>query len=83
MSVSGYFGPKRAEDLRLKEGDVAGAGDSEVLNGRFSVEEAQARAAQRVVRKGEKYGCVGNYDPVLRAHCRLDPARTQTTRGEG
>ena len=24
------------------------------------------------VRNGEGYGSVGDYDPVLRAHCRLD-----------
>ena len=77
MSIAGYFGP-RSEDLRLKAGDVPAAdtpgleGDAEVLNGRFSVEEARARAAGKVALGGERYGSVGEYDPVLRAHCRLD-----------
>ena len=72
MSVAGYLGPKKADDLRLNGGDVSASVEAEVLNGRSSVEDAQARAAQRVVRRGNSYGCVEQYDPVLRAHCRLD-----------
>lgn len=76
MSVTG-LGPK-PKDLRLKAGDVPASevpglqGDADVLNGHFSVEEAQARAAMRVARRGEMYGSVTQYDPVLRSHCRLD-----------
>ena len=77
MSVMGYFAPVAGE-LRLKDGDLSVtnlpglSGQAEVLNGRFSVEQALARAAVRGARAGERYGTVGNYDPVLRAHCRLD-----------
>ena len=76
MSVSGLG--RNPKDLRLKAGDVPASevpglqGEADVLNGHFSVEEAQARAAQRVARRGEMYGSVAHYDPVLRAHCRLD-----------
>jgi hypothetical protein len=71
-----------AGDLRLNAGDVPALefpgleGQAEVLQGRFSVEEAQARAAVRGARRGERYGSVGDYDPVLRAHCRLDEEAT-------
>jgi hypothetical protein len=77
MSVVGYLGPVTG-DLRLRAGDVRTLelpglpGEAEVLQGRFSVEEAQARAAVRGARIGKRYGSVGDYDPVLRAHCRLD-----------
>jgi hypothetical protein len=77
MSIAGYFGV-RSENLRLKAGDVPASdvpgvqGGAEVLSGRLSVEEAQARAAQKGVRSGEWYGSVEDYDPVLRAHCRLE-----------
>jgi hypothetical protein len=77
MSVVGYLGPLTG-DLRLGAGDVPTPDvpglqlEAEVLQGRFSVEEAQARAAARGARRGERYGSVGDYDPVLRAHCRLD-----------
>jgi hypothetical protein len=77
MSVVGYLAPL-TQDLRLTAGDARtpdgpGAGvEAEVLNGRFSVEEAQARAAAKGARVWERYGTVGDYDAVLRAHCRLD-----------
>jgi hypothetical protein len=75
MSVVGYLGPLTG-GLRLKAGDVPTRDapglqrEGEVLQGRFSVEEA--RAAVRGARLGMRYGSVGDYDPVLRAHCRLD-----------
>jgi hypothetical protein len=60
-------------DGDVRTPDMPGlSGQAEVVNGRFSVEAAQARAAVRGVRAGERYGLVGDYDPVLRAHCRLD-----------
>jgi hypothetical protein len=77
MSIMGYFAPVAGE-LRLKDGDVPVtnlpglSGQPEVLNGRLSLEQALARAAVRGARVGERYGSVGGYDPVLRAHCRLD-----------
>ena len=40
--------------------------------GGFRWRRLQARAAVRGARAGERYGSVGDYDPVLRAHCRLD-----------
>ena len=72
MSVDGYLGAKRGE-LRLKGGDVpADRVEGEVLEGALSVEEAQAKVVRRVWRAGERYKSVADYDPVLRAHCRLD-----------
>lgn len=62
MGITGYFGPA---DLRVKAGDLL-KGVTEVMDGRLPVEEA-AGVPQR-----EGYGTVGDYDPVLRAHCRLD-----------
>ena len=76
MSIAGYFG-SGAEDLVLKAGDVL-EGVAEISNGglpvasRSRAEEAQARAALKGMRRGERYDSVRDYDPVLRAHCRLD-----------
>jgi hypothetical protein len=55
MSIDGYFGPKRGE-LRLKAGAVRG--DGPVLEGRVSVEDAQAIAARREVRDGKGYALI-------------------------
>ena len=55
--------------MRLKAGDVA-KGVIEVATG-LPLEEAQAWAVV-LARVGERYESVGDYDPVLRAHCRLD-----------
>jgi hypothetical protein len=72
MSIAGYFAStSRAADLRLKAGDVA-KGVAEVASGAVLIEDTQARAALSGVRRGELHESVGNYDPVLRAHCRLD-----------
>jgi hypothetical protein len=76
MSILGYFGPARG-DLRLKPEDIAGQGLSaipdqpDVSLQPLSADDILAQAA-RGVRPGERYGGVEEYDPVLRAHCRLD-----------
>ncbi len=74
MSIAGYFGHGQL-DLRVKAGELskgvtAGitAGVAEVSNGRLPVEEAKALPPFAE----KRYGSVGDYDPVLRAHCRLD-----------
>jgi hypothetical protein len=68
-----YFGGNSGE-LRL-EGEVGFASDGAVLTGKKSVELAraleEARAAALAVRRGEEFARVEDYDPVLRAHCRL------------
>ena len=62
MSIAGYFGPV---DLRVKAGDLLKAVTGN-MDGPLQVEGA-AEMPQR-----EGYATVGDYDPVLRAHCRLD-----------
>jgi len=75
MSIAGYFGSNA--DLRLKERDLA-KGVAEISNDGLPVplgseaDKTQDREALRGVRRGERYESVGDYDPVLRAHCRLD-----------
>jgi hypothetical protein len=74
MSVAGYLG-KKAGELRLEAGDVpAGVVGGAVLEGKLSVEEAQAVAVRRGrrARPVGAYQRVAEYDPVLRSHCRLD-----------
>jgi hypothetical protein len=70
MSVRSHLG-RDEKVLRLPE--MAVAGDGPVLSGVLSVEEAQLAAARKSLRRGEqRYGNVGEYDPVLRSHCRVD-----------
>jgi hypothetical protein len=76
MSIAGYFG-SGAEDSQLKAGDVL-EGVADISNAALPLascsraEEAQAQSALKAVRRGERYESLGDYDPVLRAHCRLD-----------
>jgi hypothetical protein len=65
MDIAMYFGSGPG-DLRVKAGDLSRA-VSELRDGRRTVEQAQQQELP-----GERYGFVGTYDPVLRAHCRLD-----------
>jgi hypothetical protein len=65
------FGPEKKE-LRVPEDDPLVRSDGAVLRGALSVEEAQLEAARKARRKGACYENVGEYDPVLRSHCRLD-----------
>lgn len=66
MSIAGYFGSGPA-DLRVKAGDLSEA-LTEVSRGGLPVEKEKALPS--FVEKC--YPSVGDYDPVLRAHCRLD-----------
>lgn len=77
MSITGFF--LKTTALRLKEGDikplyVPGKQDaSEVLLGNLSVEEALGRAGMAGVSPtAPRYSSVEDYDPVLRAHCRIE-----------
>jgi hypothetical protein len=71
--IDSYLGPPMPPKLRLKEGDVkSGPHGGDVLDGHFSVEEALLRSVFQARRAGVGYLNVGLYDPVLRAHCRLD-----------
>jgi hypothetical protein len=70
MSIAGYFG-RSPLDLRVKAGDLSKgitAGVAEVSSGGLPVEEAKALPSFAE----KRYGSVGDYDPVLRAHGRLD-----------
>ena len=74
MSMRVQFGPEKKE-LRVGEGDPLVRSDGAVLGGVLSVEEAQLEAARKARREAGKpapYENVGEYDPVLRSHCRLD-----------
>jgi hypothetical protein len=66
MSIAGYFGSSPV-DFRVKAGHLS-RGIAEVSSGELQVEEAEAPMA---LSEG-RYESVGDYDPVLRAHCRLD-----------
>lgn len=75
VSIAGYFSKQMAELRMPKEADKLGIRfNGTVLNGFKSVQHARrdedirATAATR-----ETYKSVGAYDPVLRAHCRLEP----------
>ena len=70
MSIAGYFGCSPL-DLRVESGDLSKGtttGVAEVSSGRLPVEEGKALPSFAE----KRYGSVGDYDPVLRAHCRLD-----------
>ncbi len=70
MSVAGYFGSGPA-DLRVRARELSNrltASVTEVSGGGLPVEEVKALPS--LVEK--RYPSVGDYDPVLRAHCRLD-----------
>ena len=76
MSVTGFF--LKSTSLRLKEGDirpsnVLGQQDAnEVLLGTLSVEEALSRSGWAATSPTARhYSSVEDYDPVLRAHCRI------------
>jgi hypothetical protein len=72
MSIAGYLG-KAAGELRVGEGEVTeGRVEGRVLEGKLSVEEAQAVVTAKAWKPGETYESVADYDPVLRSHCRLD-----------
>lgn len=74
MSVAGYLSRNEGE-LKLKEGDVRtkwGQNEEGVLEGKVSVEVARMRASWKRYRPDRMYANVGQYDPVLRSHCRLD-----------
>ncbi len=68
----GGFGGRGGGELRLADGDVAERGGGVVLEGKLSVEDARAMGAKKAWGTGEGHGSVADYDPVLRAHCRLD-----------
>jgi hypothetical protein len=75
MSVAAYFG-KGQGALRLREGEIAdGRVTGAVLEGKMTAEEARALDAARARKAegaaGPRYGSVEEYDPVLRAHCRV------------
>jgi hypothetical protein len=66
MCVAGYLGPDRPDLLRATE--VLTQGVAELQPG-LSIPKA---LPETVARSSKRYGSVGDYDPVLRAHCRLD-----------
>jgi hypothetical protein len=66
MDIAMYLVPGRG-DLRVQARDFSRV-VAEISNGGLKVEESPERALPRQ----QGYGCVGDYDPVLRAHCRLD-----------
>jgi hypothetical protein len=77
MSIAGYFSKRGYTELRMpKPGDAKNEPltrfEGPVLNGEKSVEQRQGEAAVRTPsHPGESYNATGDYDPVLRAHCRL------------
>jgi hypothetical protein len=64
MGIAGYFGSGPA-DLRVRAGALPKT-LTELSCAGLSVDEAKVQVAQNE----KQYGSVGDYDPVLRAHCR-------------
>jgi hypothetical protein len=65
MSIAGYLSPRKTE-LRMAEKSV------DELGIRFEGAMANAEKAIRERKSGDEcYDAVEDYDPVLRAHCRL------------
>ena len=83
MSIAGYFSKRGYTELRMpKPGDAKGESlircEGPVLNGEKSVEQQQRDVVHRreeairaTTNTGESYRATQDYDPVLRAHCRL------------
>jgi hypothetical protein len=75
MSVAGYLTPGTGE-LRMASEGIPGGGleglglEGEVLTGKKSVEARLGEYPARVA-SDKCYENVADYDPVLRAHCRL------------
>jgi hypothetical protein len=86
MSIAGYLIKRGNTELRMPKSGEPGKGNAgpsiryegPVLTGQKSVEQEQRddaiRATSHLV--GESYSTVENYDPVLQAHCRLEPKLT-------
>lgn len=76
MSVAAYVGRKRhARELRMPKGvsDDLGIGyTGAVLTGETTPEAKRRAEGGLASRPGaERYGDAGDYDPVLKSHCRL------------
>ena len=74
MSIAGYFSKRGYAELRMPKtkNDLGIQFEGPVLTGEKSVEHQQREAAVRTTSPlGESYKTVDDYDPVLRAHCRL------------
>ena len=84
MSIAGYFSKRGYSELRMpKSGEPGNSSNSSndgpsirsegpVMSGEKSVEQQLRDDAIRVTpHLGQSYSNVEDYDPVLRAHCRL------------
>jgi len=74
MSIAGYFGSRKpALRIPKKSSDKLGVRfEGPVVTGEKTVEEQLASDGVRQVLPGDEYcESVEDYDPVLRAHCRL------------
>jgi hypothetical protein len=84
MSIAGYFRKRGYTELRIPKtkSDLGIQFDSPVLTGEKSVEQQQREAAIRATSPlDESYKTVEDYDPVLRAHCRLYSGAGPLSRG--
>jgi hypothetical protein len=78
MSIAGYL-VRRGPVWRLRPALRNDTGEDElgikvegpVLAGEKSLEARRAEDAVSAGREGEFYSGVGEYDPVLKSHCRL------------
>jgi hypothetical protein len=75
MSIAGYF-CKRVTELRMPKSKDAKSEplirfEGPVMSGHKSVEEQQRDVVHHRETLDESYKTVEDYDPVLRAHCRL------------
>ena len=70
MSIAGYLIKRGYTELRMPKHSIRSEGL--VMSGEKSVEEQRRQDAIRATScGGESYKSVKDYDPVLRAHCRL------------
>jgi hypothetical protein len=83
MSIAGYLSRPGNTDLRMPRSGQAGdapliQSEGAVMTGKKSVSAAREDVAIRAAPPGhESYKSVADYDPILRAHCRLEPHKTQ------
>jgi hypothetical protein len=81
MSIAGYLSKRNTVELRMPKSDESGKPcndgpairfEGPVMRGEKSVRQEQRDVAIRATsHRGESYSTIEDYDPVLRAHCRL------------
>ena len=85
MSIMGHLCNRNDTGLRMPKPTEAGdappiLSEDPVMSGKKSVDEVREESATRATTRHEAYKSVADYDPILRAHCRLEPHKNQILR---